>query len=248
MPEVRINVLTPEMNLEQVMNEVAKLQKILRYLLNGQIDFENIRARSIKAENIEVGTITADEIAANTITADKMNVSQLSAITANMGHLTAGKITGGIIETAAAYPKVIMDPATNVFTIFYDADTYITLEPDYLTGFPVMQFKDGLHEFYVGYFPNNGVFAIGNPLDGADVQINSGGSIQLNGSDVKVPDWSNIINKVTSQTLQGALNGKAPAFTGLNTSVSVVTSVDFTGETVTTSTLNFTNGVLTSIT
>lgn len=47
---------------EYLTNEVAKLQKILRYLLNGQLDFENIRAAGIKTENLEAGSVTADKM------------------------------------------------------------------------------------------------------------------------------------------------------------------------------------------
>lgn len=116
MPTQPINIITEEATLEQLINELAKLQKMLRYLLNGQIDFENIRARSIKADNIEVGTLTAEEIMANTITADKMNVTELSAIVANLGTITAGAlnavtiigsvITGGTLRTAASGERI----------------------------------------------------------------------------------------------------------------------------------------------
>lgn len=93
MPIMAIHVIQDDITHEELLEEFAKLQKTVRYILNGQIDFENIRARSIQAENIAVGAITAEEIAANSITADKMDVNELSAITANMGTITAGSIT-----------------------------------------------------------------------------------------------------------------------------------------------------------
>lgn len=93
MPIMAIHVIQDDITHEELLEEFAKHQKIVRYMLNGQIDFENIRARSIQAENIAVGAITAEEIAANSITADKMDVNELSAITANMGTITAGSIT-----------------------------------------------------------------------------------------------------------------------------------------------------------
>lgn len=72
MPTQNIHVVTEVGSVESAYNELAKLQKTLKYLLNGNLDFENIRARSIKAENIEAGTITANEIKANTITAEQI--------------------------------------------------------------------------------------------------------------------------------------------------------------------------------
>ncbi len=47
---------------------------------------------------------------------------------------------------------------------------------------------------------------------------------------------------------QSEVDTKQDAFTGHTGSISVITSVDFVGETTTSSTLNFSNGVLTSIT
>lgn len=93
MPIMAIHVIQDDISHEQLLEEFAKMQKTVRYILNGQIDFDNIRVRSIKAENIGVGAITADEIAVGTITADKMDVTELSAITANMGTINAGSIT-----------------------------------------------------------------------------------------------------------------------------------------------------------
>ncbi len=72
MPTQPFNVIQNMISHEDLVNEVAKLQKLVRYLLNGQIDFENIRARAIKAENIEADAITANEIAANAITANEL--------------------------------------------------------------------------------------------------------------------------------------------------------------------------------
>lgn len=47
--------------------------------------------------------------------------------------------------------------------------------------------------------------------------------------------------------LQTALNGKANVFSGYTGSLTVVKSVDFTAQTVTTATINVNNGIITSI-
>lgn len=59
-------------------------------------------ASGIDAANITVGFLNAGRIAAATITADKLNVTQLSAITADLGSVTAGTVTGALIQTSAA--------------------------------------------------------------------------------------------------------------------------------------------------
>src|SRR5690606_40329571 len=108
MPEINVHVVSEVGTIEEAFDTLAKLQKQLRYLLNGNLDFENLRARSIKAENIEVGTLTAEEIKANSISADRMDVDKLSAITADLGHITAGLIEaidifGSYIATSRSY-------------------------------------------------------------------------------------------------------------------------------------------------
>ena len=51
----------------------------------------------------------ADEILANTVVANMINVAQLSAISANLGTVTAGTITGALMQTGAANPRVVFD-------------------------------------------------------------------------------------------------------------------------------------------
>lgn len=143
MPTQPINVIQEPLTPEQLSEELAKLQKLLRYLLNGQLDFENVRARSIKAENIEVGTLTAEEIAANTITAEKMNVTELSAISANLGHITAGLIeainiigsiiTGSLIQTRAEgqYPRSFIASNGDFFGIQGSPTDRMTVIPGF---------------------------------------------------------------------------------------------------------------------
>ena len=110
--------------LDQLNDQMCKVMKEISFLTTGNIDAENIRARSITSDLIVAGTITTTEIAdgsvttakvdtaaitgakianttitgnkivTGTITADKLSVSYLSAITADLGTITAGSITG----------------------------------------------------------------------------------------------------------------------------------------------------------
>ena len=65
-----------------------------------------LAANTITADDIAAGTITATELDAGAVTAAKINVSQLSAIAADLGVVTAGTITGGLIQTAASGARV----------------------------------------------------------------------------------------------------------------------------------------------
>ena len=67
----------------------------------------------LTASNIAANAITANEIATNTITANRMNVSQISAIAADLGSITAGTVTGAVIQTAATGYRLKLDGATN---------------------------------------------------------------------------------------------------------------------------------------
>jgi hypothetical protein len=78
----------------------------------------------LKADNIAANTITANEIATNTITANNMNVSQLSAISANMGTITAGTITGAVIQTASSGYRIKLNYSTNKLE-FLNGDTVL---------------------------------------------------------------------------------------------------------------------------
>lgn len=71
-------------------------------ITTGSISATQIAAHAITANEIAASTITANEIAAATITAAKMNVSQLSAISADLGTITAGTVTGALIQTSSS--------------------------------------------------------------------------------------------------------------------------------------------------
>tara|TARA_X000001388_G_scaffold64_3_gene128 strand:- start:11663 stop:12949 length:1287 start_codon:yes stop_codon:yes gene_type:complete len=70
------------------------------------ITASEIAADTITATQIAAGTITATELDAGAVTAAKINVTELSAIVADLGTITAGTITGGLIQTAASGARV----------------------------------------------------------------------------------------------------------------------------------------------
>jgi hypothetical protein len=106
--------------LKTTINQFAIMMKELDYVLNGQIDFRNVRAKSIDAE--------------------RLTVDELSAITANMGKLTSGEIYGAYIATReAAYPRAEMKNTDDLFGTYFDADNYIKYKADY-AGAPAIEF------------------------------------------------------------------------------------------------------------
>lgn len=196
MPEQNVHVVQEVGSLEDAFNALAKLQKTLRYLLAGNLDFENIRARSIKAENIEVGTLTAEEIAANSITADRMNVNELSAISADLGHITAGlieavQIFGSYIATRmVGYPRCEMSNTEDLFAAYGTAGQHIKMFANGMVGnTPVMMYSNGTSSTTqaqtIGshYIQSNGEVVLQAPsvnLYGS-VRLNNGGPLGLYG-------------------------------------------------------------------
>lgn len=223
------------------------LQKTLRYLLNGNIDFENIRARSIKAENIEVGTITADEIAADTITADKMNVDELSAITANLGTIIAGlirgiQIFGSYIATAeGTYPRAEMSNTSNLFKASASPMQSVGVEAFTTTGAPGISWTDGSDDASATL--DGGLLEMSSETDMkfgslGNITLQSSGNIEMTPLGVVLfLSWANIYNSGAGQTLQQALNSKANVFFGFSGSFA-------TGDGKTAS---FSNGICTSV-
>lgn len=237
MPIQPIHVLSQDVSLKELNEVVAKLQKVLNYLLAGNLDFDNIRARGIKAENIEAGTITANEIAADTITADKMNVDELSAITANLGTIIAGiirgiEIYGSYIATAeGTYPRAEMSNTDNTFVVHLSSTQKLTIKPSGPYGSPAVSFSDlggSLTASIQTYTLSEDSLLI---ICDGDIRFNSGTSR------IRFPSWSSIQSIASSQTLQNALDAKANKFSGYTGSVAAGTS-----------TLNYTNGILTSVT
>lgn len=236
--------------INSLVNELRNILLTLDTVNVIELNAEVITALSITADKIAALSITADKIAAGTITADKMNVSQLSAIAANLGTITAGimiavsvissTITGSLIQTQAAgnYPRIEFSSTNELLKA--EASANDKLEIFASTGafnIPMLIFSDISDETRIFYLSGNfNITSDGNislsPVAGRDVLL--GGTLN------RVQNWSNFFSSGAGQTLQQALDAKANV--GITTSELVDDGLGGT------KTLNFTNGVLTSVT
>lgn len=246
-------------DLNKVRESLGELCQVLDFMLNGGLDTLNIHR--LIADKIYAGTINANNV---TITASNGAYSYTfdgTGITANNGvidtlrfDLATGQLTilSALIKSATGYPRLTLDPSTNTFSLEETATKSVSFFPNYLSTTPAMNFHDGSVDAYIAYLSSSGKFAMFSGTSGVEVEISTSGlsgDVSLRPVDnVNVPRWSKLINEFSGNDLQTDLNAKANAFSGSTTSVSVVTSVDFGGSTYTTNNLNFTNGVLTSIT
>ena len=131
MSTVDFGTMDADASLKQTVEELANVMDKLNFLLNGNIDFKNVRVGSLTADRIKALSITAAQIAAGAITADKITVSELSAISADLGKVIAGILIGAYISTAdGTYPRIDFSSDDLLMVAYLDADHYVAFEPD----------------------------------------------------------------------------------------------------------------------
>lgn len=239
LPQVRAQNTgeSPEEYMRHLANLLSMYRDTLDFVINGHINFKNIQALGITTNNLKAGSVVAD----------KISVTELSAITANLGTITAGllqavtiissTITGSLIQTAASgtYPRVELNSTSTYIRAQASANDELRVDTT-LLGSPAVVFDNGaiVAAMYLFSLFSN-IFMIQSE---GEIRIYPG-----TGFDVVFRDWDEIYSTGDSQNLQTALNAKANSFTGLTSAVGVMGS-----DGVTPKTLNFTNGVLTSVT
>lgn len=193
--------------LKQLANVVSALKNDLEFMLNGNLDVKNIRAKGI--------------------TADRMDVNELSAISANLGHITAGlieavRIFGSYIATSQSYPRCEMSSTGNLFGAYTNANRYLEIYA-VNNGAPLIYLADEAgvtrlaRNSSVGSLINIGKLILSATGDIEIASTNSGSSVYLepgNSGYAYVPNWSKLRNNDSKVTLQQELNSKANAFYG----------------------------------
>lgn len=166
-------------------NQLAIMLKDLDFTLNGDIDFRNVRAKSIKADNL--------------------NVTELSAITANLGHIISGliesvQIFGAYIATRnGTYPRTEMSSTGNIFAAYASSDHYIAIDPDY-AGTPALKWvfagaeRGGLNDI-AGVMELLGIGGMVLNVSSGNLDINVTGTVNF-------ANWNKIYNNDTDRTLQ----------------------------------------------
>lgn len=196
-------------------NTVALMAKDLEFIVNGNLDVNNISANSITAEKIVAGAVTAS----------KIDVDELSAISANLGHITAGlvesiQIFGSYIATRNGdYPRAEMSNTSNAFRAYFSEDYYVSIESN-LDGTPLITLVS----------PWN-VTTIHSDQYGASIQTDKDltirsqiGNIILDegmegtGSNIVIRDFTSIFSTFDGESIGSALNQKATS--GISTSLS----------------------------
>src|SRR5690606_39997177 len=190
----KISILEQVASLEQLSEELAKLQRTIRYLLNGNLDFQNISVKGIKAENIDV--------------------EQLSAITADIGEITAGimrglEIYGSFFATAEeGYPRIEISGDNKYIKLFLDENIYLEIVHAGEEGFPQISYVRNGERVSMGH----GIATAVNPGDPSYPGIFSSlpfvmfafNGLHLAGL-VNFTNWDFLVNSDNSKTLQQEL-------------------------------------------
>lgn len=204
-------------SLEELMDLVAKLQKDVNWLMDGNLSSKNVReigdyqvgSTYLRSRDGDVGLSSAND-AADPV---RLWAGSANKDTAPWRVYKSGKsvMTGALIQSkASGYPLVVMDPNDALFGAYMSSSRYIKMFAlEGLYGTPALQFRDeGVPTYAVMYIDTiNHDFNILSP---GNIYIGAGLSdLTLSGNRVRFDSWSSVFSNASSQTLQQALDAKA---------------------------------------
>lgn len=171
------------MNQTELLNAVGKMTKELSWLLSN-LDWKNINELNIQLNGGATVNINDTGITINDGTVDTFKADIDGKVT----------MTGATVQSKYGYPKVVMDPDTDLLGAYLDADNYIRIIPDY-GGAPAFEIWSG------GILKGRMNTLFGAlALEGYNgLVVSSYGETDLSSADyVRVPqsDWSGIKNSV----------------------------------------------------
>lgn len=201
---------------DNVVNGVERMRKMVEWLVNGNVNFQNIQANGITAKNISANSIETDSLVAGAVTADKISVEELSAISADVGHITAGLIEsvtvlGSEIMTRSSglYPRAQMSSTQNMFIAEASSNQHIKMMAD-VAGEVSLKFKNGSLDGEIRPFSSKFLF---NTASGSgSMQLSSGGDLELyadildSSALVLTNSWSRFYSDGDNESLQTAIN------------------------------------------
>lgn len=209
---------------------IAILKDEIENILNGRLSSNNIREiagynvdqTELKHKSGIVGMSGADPTNPEAIrfyAGDSIDGNPTFAVT--QGGLA--KLINIILQTSDAYPRVELSSALNMLALFKDANTFVKLTPnDPTTSVPTFEFSNGINSLLM--FLTNISFNIA--AQHGDLVLQSYGSdVYLTpgtGKDAILPDWDNIVNNITGQTLQLVLDGINNQISGLTSRMAQV--------------------------
>lgn len=136
-------------------------------------------------------------------------IEEIRQLLLSLDSLNVPSLVASYISTAdGTYPRVDLSHVGNIFTAYADAINYISINPSSL-GNPTIKFADGTDGMNGFLSFTAGLFLM--LAQGGDINIyaQSGDIILTAGNNVRVANWSKLMNNSTSKTLQQELDSKA---------------------------------------
>lgn len=205
---------------EDLADMVAKLQKQVEFIMNGNISTKNVREiggwlvdgdRFVSADG-DVGMSTAytggDDVriwAGNPI----MDAAPFRVLNSGKAYLT-----GAEISSSGTYPKVTMDPSNALFGAYTSATEYLEIRSQHFSsGYvtPLIEFGYAGNPAFMYYN------ASGFGLSVADnINLNANGDLVML-SHARVPDWSHLSSP--TETMQDVIDSYDTQIAAINASL-----------------------------
>lgn len=256
--------MSTQEQIDYLTNEVAKLQKTVRYLMNGGLDTDNVN--ELNANVVNAGTLNTNLVTVRAEDGNRYYQINENGIQAFNGSiytllfdLASGNLSiSGIIEalggriggwsivgnalysSTSTYPRVVLDPDNSQIMYYFTETSYIMISSDQSGQFPAITFVRGGRVSQIGQGMTEFLMST---VFGQDMVASAGGNLRLiaNSGNVQFQSWGKIFNSLLNQTLEQALNNKLDRSGGVTNIVEVVDGLGNSRV------LNFVNGQLVAI-
>jgi len=210
MPIPTLLGLPPKPTFDDVVN---KINMLVKELTNLMLNLDSLNVVSLTADHIDTGTLDANLV---TIRSDLASSAFIridgSGMVINNGSFdtfvvnTNGQVTmtGATVQTATEFPRVVIDPSSNLLLAAQSSSSYLeilALYPIVLS--PALRFISPTRASTIYQ-------------DQIQLSLITDGDIVLFPSGhVKLPNWGYLLNNATGRTLQQDLNALDARITAL---------------------------------
>lgn len=239
MGDFNVPILSGEESPDDLIQAIARMQKMLNWIMQGKLSSTNIReltADKIKTGTLDAGLVTvrADLDGGAYIQMDSAGGLVINDGTKDTFHADInGLVTmiGALIQSSTGYPRIELNSADNLFGAYKDADHALLMRILEGPEIPTIEFRDvpTNKSAYVYFNPNTIGFSVGvqgsidmTATDGS-IAINAtgGGSVSITGLTVSINGTP--INS-TLVSLQSQINSLQSQINSLDARVSALES------------------------
>jgi hypothetical protein len=211
MPTPDTNGVPPFADFEMLKSKINELVQKYNNLL---VNLDSLNVVSLTADHIDTGTLDAGKVtvhvdyatgASITIDSNGMTINDGTKDTFHVDINGNVVMTSATVQSAAGYPKVIMDPTGNLFAAYQSATNSLKILSN-VAGAPRISMSDGVHSANMTLLSFFGATAFGISADDCNLYL-----LTDPGFNVVVPDWSQLYSTANAQSLQTALNNLTAA-------------------------------------